>query len=288
MSGSDSTYEHVTSAIIEALEQGTVPWRRPWTAGQDTHRNPVSGTEYRGINPFLLDLTAGSNGYVDPRWVTFKQAGDRDGCVRKGERSTLVVFWKQLAAKDETTGEIKRIPLLRHYRVFNVAQVDGIDWPSVPAAEVFEPITRCAAVVDAMPNRPSIGHGGNRACYVPAWDAVQLPQPEQFDSPAAYYATTFHELTHSTGHRSRLNRPELADVMSFGDESYSREELTAEMGAAMLCGYAGISPMTIDASASYVASWLRVLKADAKMVVQAAGRAQRAADFILGREWAAK
>lgn len=283
MSASDDIYVQVTDRIVTALEEGTVPWRRPWAAGADSHRNPVSGTVYRGINPFLLELTGIDRGYSDPQWLTFKQAKTRGGSVRKGEKSTLVVFWKMLRGIDRETGEERTLPLLRHYRVFNVEQVDGIDWPTPEEREPFEPIDQCAGIVAGMPNAPTIKHGGNAACYVPAWDLVQLPQPDAFLSAEGYYATTFHELAHATGHASRLNRDELASSHAFGDAVYSREELTAEMASAMLCGVTGISPAVVDNSAAYIKGWLRALKDDRKMLVSAAGRAQRAADYIRGR-----
>lgn len=275
-------YGEITDRIVVALEEGTVPWRRPWVAGSESHRNPASGTIYRGINPFLLELVAFEHGYCDPRWITFKQARDLHGCVRKGERGALVVFWKQLRAKDEKTGEERTIPLLRHFHVFNVAQVDGVDWPAPPEPQTFDPIEKCEAIIAGMPHRPTIGHGGDRAFYAPVLDAVQLPTPEQFVGPEAYYATAFHELGHSTGHESRLNRPEVSGPShAFGDEAYSREELVAEMTAAMLCGVASITPPTIANSAAYIAGWLRAFRDDRKLLVSAAGRAQRAADYIL-------
>lgn len=275
-------YAEVTDRIVAALESGTVPWRRPWIASSESHRNPCSGTIYRGINPFLLELTALERGYSDPRWVTFKQSRDLGGCVRKGERGTLVVFFKQLKVEDREAGESRTIPLLRHFTTFNVAQVDGIDWPALPQPAPFDPIERAEAIIDGMPQRPTIGHGGNRAFYAPVFDAVQLPTREQFLSSEAYYATAFHELAHSTGHASRLDRPEVSGAHhAFGDEAYSREELVAEMAAAMLCGVAAISPPTIDNAAAYIAGWLRALRDDRKLLVSAASRAQRAADFIL-------
>lgn len=278
---STDVYEEVTDRIIAALEQGTVPWRRPWVASADAHRNPVSGTEYRGINPFLLDMTAWERGYQVPQWVTFKQAIAQGGCVRKGEKSTLVIFWRMLKGKDKTTGEERSIPMLRHYRVFNVDQVDGLDIEQ-PEMAAFDPIKRADQIIAAMPNAPHIGHGGNRAFYAPAMDTVQLPKREQFVSADAYYSTAFHELTHSTGHESRLNRTEVAGAThSFGSDTYAREELVAELGAAMVGAKAGIAPQT-DQSAAYIAGWLKALKNDRKLLVSAAGRAQRAADYIAG------
>lgn len=274
-------YAEVTATIVAALEAGTVPWRRPWRTDGSAMQNPVSGTVYRGINPFLLDIAAMSGGFSSPYWVTFKQAQARGGNVRAGEKSTMVVFWKRLVAEDKDTGRKKVIPMLRHFRVFNAEQCEGIEWPEVETID-FEPIERCAEIVAGMPNAPSIGHGGNRAFYAPAMDHVQLPSPEQFVSAEAYYGTAFHELAHSTGHQSRLDRPELRDMHQFGDDCYSKEELTAEMTAAMLSGVAGISAPLIENSAAYVANWLKALRNDVKLAVAAAGRAQRAADCIRG------
>jgi len=276
-------YSEVTDRIISALESGTIPWRKPWIASAGSHRNPVSGTVYRGINPFLLDMTAMANGYSDPRWLTFKQARTLGGAIRKGETSTLVVFWKMLKGKDKLTGEERMIPVLRHFRVFNVAQADGCELPALEEREAFDPLVRCEEVIDGMPSAPTIGYGGNRAFYAPAMDHVQLPDRDQFETAERFYCTAFHELAHSTGHESRLKRADLMTVNGFGDESYSREELTAEMTAAMLCGVSGIVPATIDQSAAYIRGWLRALKDDRKLVVSAAGRAQRAADFILDK-----
>lgn len=275
-------YQEVTDRIIASLEAGTVPWRRPWIASTDAHRNPLSGTEYRGVNPFLLDITAWEAGYSDPLWCTFKQAQAAGGAVRKGEKSTLVIFWRMLKGTDKATGKERSIPMLRHYRVFNVAQVDGLEIERPEPVE-FDPIERADEIIASMPNAPSIGHGGNRAFYHPAMDAVQLPAREQFVSSDAYYSTAFHELTHSTGHESRLNREEVAgrSAHGFGSEPYAREELTAELGAAMIGARAGIKPQT-EQSAAYIANWLRALRNDHKMLISAAGRAQRAADYVIG------
>ena len=282
-------YEEVTRKIEAALEAGTVPWRKPWGCPVGhMPNNPFSGTVYRGINPFLLDITAQTMGYEDPRWCTIKQANEHGGKVRKGEKSTLVTFRKQLRIKtedvDPKTGEpiVKTVPLLRHYLVFNVEQVDGLDLPALDVEAGHDPIKACVEVIENMPNRPAISHGGDRAFYRPSTDSVRLPKLASFDTAEAYYGTAFHELVHATGHSSRLNRKELAELSSFGDEAYSREELTAEMGAAMLCGVTGISPVTLDQSAAYIAGWLRALKDDRKLLVGAAGKAQRAADFIRG------
>ena len=181
--------------------------------------------------------------------------------------------------KSKTT---KRIPLLRYYTVFNLEQTTGIETPMEPHKQTFQPIERCEALVASMPQRPTLHHGEPRAYYRPLVDAINMPRPELFDSPEEYYSTLFHEMTHSTGHERRLNRPTLTDLCPFGSTNYSKEELVAEMGAAFLCGVCGIENRTVDNSAAYIASWLRVLKNDKQMVILAAAQAQRAADFIQG------
>lgn len=275
-------YQDVTDQIVAALEAGTVPWRRPWATGG--HRNPVSGTEYRGINPLLLEMSTMAHGYSDPRWVTFKQAKSAGGAVQKGQKGTMVVFWK-LLEREDADGEKQRIPMLRHYTVFNVAQCDGLELPAqVDEDRVpFVPDAECDRIIAGMPNAPTLAHGGDRAFYAPALDHVQLPPRDAFLTPDGYYSTAFHELTHSTGHASRLAREEVcAHSHAFGSEDYSREELVAELGSAMLCAVGGIAPRTVENSAAYIASWLRVLKSEPKMVVVAAQRAQKAADYIRG------
>ena len=276
-------YQEVTDRIVAALESGTVPWRKPWTSGTSEHHNPVSKTVYRGINPFLLDLTAQAAGYGDPRWITFNQARAKGGCVRKGEKGTLVIFWKMLRKQDDETGELRTIPLLRHYRVFNIAQVDGIEWPKLER-RTFNPVECAEQIIREMQHAPVIQHGGPSAYYHPVLDTVQLPVREAFEDESAYYHTAFHELAHSTGHKTRLNRVEVTRArVAFGDGDYALEELVAELGAAMVAGRAGIEPRT-NQNAAYIASWLKALRNDHKMIVTAAGRAQRAADYICDTE----
>jgi antirestriction protein ArdC len=196
------------------------------------------------------------------------------------------VFWKWLDvdATGEATGK-RSVPMLRYYSVFNVAQCDGVTAPAIEGTDrAHSPIETAEQIVAAMPKRPEIRHGLDRAFYSPAVDSVGMPSPERFETPENYYSVLFHELTHSTGHESRLNRKGVSGSESagFGSQSYSKEELVAEMGAAFLCGRAGIVERTIDNSAAYVASWLERLKDDARLIVLAAAQAQKAADFILG------
>jgi len=270
-------YDVITNRILALLEQGTVPWHRPWDSAMGLPRNLVSQRAYRGINVWLLTATASPS----PFWATFHQVTAAGGSVRKGAHGVPVVFWKVYNREDPETGEAEKRFVLRQYTVFNAAQLDGVAIPEITVlAHRFTPIERCAHLVDAMPQRPTILHGHPRACYTPATDTLHLPHPTCFQSPEAYYATVWHELVHSTGHRSRLNRRTLTDRCLFGDPTYAKEELVAEMGAAYLCGVCGIANATLATSAAYLQSWMQVLRHDPTMLVHAAAQAQKAADYI--------
>jgi antirestriction protein ArdC len=269
-------YQVVTDRIIALLESGTVPWQKPWKGGNQWPQNLVSRRTYRGINSFLLNAA----GYASPFWLTFKQVKLLGGKVKKGEHSFPVVFWKIL--EEEENGQVNKIPFLRYHGVFNVAQCDGIKVPGISVVEnKFQPIERCERVVSEMPKPPGIKHNGGRACYSPLLDEISMPEVNLFESKERYYCTLFHELTHSTGHLSRLNRKEINDPIRFGSDPYSREELVAEMGAAFLCGHCEIENTTLDQSASYIQNWLEQLKSDRKLVVHAAAQAQKSCDLIL-------
>jgi antirestriction protein ArdC len=218
-------------------------------------------------------------------WLTFRQALALKGAVKKGEKACPVVFWKRLAVEDEKTGDKTVIPLLRFYHVFNLSQCDGIDRESVEETPQHNLGGEPANIVTNMPDKPVIKDGFTKAYYVPAEDCVAMPKADRFKSSEDYFATLFHELVHSTGHEKRLNRAAVAERTDFNSEPYGKEELTAEMGAAFLCGHAGIGERTIDNSAAYLKGWLKQLKADSSLVVQAAAQAQRAADFILSRTY---
>lgn len=278
-------YTEVTERIIEALEAGTVPWRKPWSSSA-AGTGPVSlrgGKPYRGVNVFLLELTAATAGYTDPRWGTYKAITEAGGQVRRGEKGTRVILWKPVK-RDGEAAEAKGpgYLLLRQYTVFNVEQADGIE--PLPRVELsqHERHERADAIMAGYDHGPVVIHGASAAVYSPRTDVVRLPDPEAFVTPAAYYLTAFHELVHSTGHESRLKRIEPA---LFGSDPYAREELVAEMGAAMLAGLAGLPPQT-EQSAAYIESWLGALRNDRKLVVQAAAQAQKAADLIVGDTFA--
>lgn len=284
----DAVYQVITDRVIALLQQGTVPWHKRWAGTDQEPKNLASKKAYRGVNVFLLNAVS----YSSPYWLTFKQAQELGGNVRRGEKACPVVFWKWLDGEetDVTTGKGKQIPLLRYYSVFNVAQCEGIEphVPAIPNAGRSTSVIEAAkAIVDGMPRRPEIRHGLDRAFYSPSTDSVGVPNQAAFDTDADYYSVLFHELTHSTGHESRLNRKGVAGSegqwSSFGSMPYAKEELVAEMGAAFLCGQAGIVERTLDNSAAYVQSWLQRLKDDVRLVVIAAAQAQKAADFILNK-----
>ena len=272
-----SVYQIITEQIIRQLESGVAPWHKPWTT--ELPKNLVSKREYRGINVFLL----ASLGYGSPYWLTYKQATEQGGNVRRGEHGTKVVFWKiGKYESQDADGEAteKTSVLLRYYTVFNAEQCDGIAAPG--ASRIVNPIAECDRIVAAMPNPPRFEQDC-RAWYRPSTDAVGMPARNTFESAEFYYSTLFHELTHSTGHPKRIGRDGIETLNTFGSESYSKEELVAEMGAAMLAGVAGIERMTLANSAAYLKSWVDVLKADSRIVVLAASQAQKAADYILGK-----
>lgn len=293
-----NVYEIITDKIIAQLETGTIPWRRPWSAGSGMPRNFISKKEYRGINVFML----GCQQYSSPYWLTYRQAVEKNGNVRKGEKSSMVVFWKLNPTQEPDVTDTEAVtsvtpvtsekqprpnaPLLRYYNVFNLDQCEGI--PSPPSETPiyqFTPIEKAEQIISGYKNRPNIHYGGNRAFYRPAEDRVQMPHEYTFERPEDFYAVLMHELAHSSGAAHRLARKEVMDHHAFGSESYGSEELCAEFCSSFLCGVAGISNQTIDLAASYIDGWLSVLKKDKKMLVIAAARAQAAADYILGRKF---
>lgn len=272
-----SVYDIITSRIIEELQKGQVPWRRPWKTLPPV--NLISKKPYRGINVFLLGL----QGYGSQYWLTFNQAKQLGGNVRKGEHGTKIVFWKFDTYETEVADgetEQRKAAFLRYYTIFNLEQTEGLKaLLTLPPAF---PIESAEEVVKRMPNPPGFEQGF-QAAYIPSRDTVTMPSRTAFDSQADYYSTLFHELTHSTGHAKRLGREGFDKPQAFGSDSYSREELIAEMGSAMLCGIAGIEQKTLANSAAYLQSWITRLKSDSKLVISAASAGQKAADYIRGK-----
>ena len=274
-------YAAVTDRIVQQLEKGVVPWRKPWTGVRSGAISGATGKPYSLLNQMLL-AKAGE-------WYTWNQIQALGGKVRKGEKSSMVVFWKQTPVKEEdpATGEqIERmIPVLKYFNVFHIDQLDGIEAKTIDP-EAIDPATDTAAdaIIAGYLQRSGVElehRKGDEAFYSPSVDRVVLPLREQFPSMAEYYSTAFHELTHSTGHSSRLDR--ISRRAFFGNEDYSREELVAEIGAAALLNHCGIE--TADSfknSAAYIQSWLRALRNDKKLIVSAAGAAAKAFDLITG------
>ena len=273
------SYDRITERIVSLLSQGTVPWHKPWHVQTGLPRNLITQKPYHGINVFLLMAM----NYESPNWLTLRQANAIGGQIKPGEKSCPVVFWKPMKLTDKETKEEKKIPFLRLYHVFNVSQCTGLK--NIPPADESAFIqTLPAELVSNMPQRPVIKHGMNMASYSPVSDVVNMPDRARFKSEDHYHATLFHELVHATGHEKRLKRASIMERNGYGSDPYAKEELIAEMGSAFLCGYAGIEDRTINSSAAYLEGWLKQLKEDKMLIVQAAAQAQKAADFILGHK----
>lgn len=271
-----TVYEIITSQILAELEKGQIPWRKPW--GTLPPANLITKRPYRGINVFLLAV----RGYGSPYWLTFNQTRQLGGNVRKGEHGSKIVFWKSHTFETETAeGEMeeRKSALLRYYTVFNLEQTEGLK--ALLTLPFTPPIESAESIAKGMPHPPSFEQDA-QAAYIPSRDVVTMPSRSAFDSQAAYYSTLFHELVHSTGHPQRLAREGFDNPQKFGSESYSREELIAEMGSAMLCGVAGLEQSTLNNSAAYLRGWMNRLRGDSRLVITAASAAQKAADYIRG------
>ena len=277
-------YAAVTDRIIRQLEAGCIPWNKPWGGMEGGAVSGTTGKPYSLLNQMIL----GKPGM----YFTFNQIQNLGGHVRKGEKSQMVVFWKQIPTKeqDNQTGEQreKLVPMLRYYSVFHQDQIDGLNLP--PMEKPKELITHPRAdhiITDyILRSGVKLEHRiGDEAYYSPSVDRVVLPMMEQFHNTAEYYSTAFHELTHSSGHRSRLDR--LRATAHFGNESYSKEELVAEIGAAALMNHVGLeTTSTLRNSAAYIQSWLAALRNDKRLIVTASGAASRAFEYITGKEGA--
>lgn len=282
-------YQLVTEQIIAHLDKGVIPWRCPWKCRSVPQQNMVSKRPYRGINAILLNLSP----YEQPYWLTVRQIRNLGGLIKKDESPTLIVFWKFLMKQDTndlaSDKSAKKFPYLRYYHVFNIGQTTGINPSRVPQLPDddkldFHPIGAAEKIMTNFPNPPTIRYSNGGACYHPKRDLINMPHLESFNSVAEAYNTLFHEACHSSGHVSRLNRPGLQNV-NFGSQTYSFEELIAEMGAAFLCAQCGIFDSIAENSAAYIQGWKEKLrdKENKKWLIQAAGQAQSAADYILGK-----
>lgn len=280
----NKVYEAVTDQVTNALMRGVVPWRKPWSGGDSLPTNAWSKKPYRGVNVFLLSLSP----YTDHRWVTFRQARELGGTVKRGERSSPVVFWKpwHVAGIDQETGEVLKwnVPILKQYHVFNVEQCEELDISTLTHQRDTSNsrLERAEDVLRAVPNPPRFQEQGTSAWYRPSEDLVQVPPIAAFESADLYYTTVFHEYGHATGHEKRLNRASVTGEIQFGSACYSREELIAELTAAFCCATIGLDNSLVENSASYIHSWLAALRSDKRAVAVAASKAQKAADYLFG------
>lgn len=269
--------EIVTQRIMDKLQAGIIPWRRPWSSnGQAVNWN--SQRAYTGINTLLLE---------PGEYATFPQIEAAGGKVKKGSKASIVVFWKWPDKSVETEsdeGEAgPRRPYMRYYNVFNVlTQCEGLTSRRKSETFVNDPIQAAEKIKEGYRTCPAISFAPGRAYYRPSADTISIPAITDYRKPQEYYCTMFHEMIHSTGHKIRLDREGVQGIAAFGSETYSKEELIAELGAAMLCTEAGIDNDTIDNSAAYIQSWLRALKNDTSLIVKASSSAKKASDYILG------
>jgi antirestriction protein ArdC len=273
-------YQIVTDRIIELLEKGTVPWQQPW-ASAGVPANLISKRPYRGINLWLLL----SLSYERNLFLTWDQIKKLNGSVNKGEVGHVVIYWKTPPKKEDVgNGEKeKKMPILRYYKVFNIAQCRDLPENLVEPMEVKEhnSVLECEAIIAGMPGCPEIRHKQQEAFYHIGEDYINMPKKKSFKNPESYYGTLFHELVHCTGAEKRLNRKTLSEMAEFGSEAYGIEELVAELGSAYLSSFTGILNTGISNSAAYINGWLSKLKGDKRFMVQASGQAQKAVDFII-------
>ena len=284
-------YQVITDRMLALLDKGTVPWHMPWNPGL-APRGYGSSKPYRGINAFITACQS----YGSPYYFTAKKCNELGGKIKKGEKATPICLWQFKDRKDpdgnimcDDEGNPMKSVLFRYYNVFNADQIEGLDipreklYPEVETNDINR-VELCEQVYQSMPNRPKLLARDQRAYYKPSEDLVNMPKFKSFNTPEEYYSTLFHELGHSTGHKSRLNRKSMQQVNLFGSHEYSKEELVAEMTAAFLCAECGIEQPVIENQAAYIKGWVSKLreKDNEKLIVEAAQAAQKAADFILG------
>lgn len=278
-----SVYEMITERIIEQLENGVIPWQKPWSGTHSGAYNRISNKPYSLLNQMILKHGG--------EYATFKQWSDLGGKIRKGEKSEVVTFWKiQPYEEENENGEkvIKQIPLLRHYNVFHISQVEGVEPKEQLKISDLEPIEEAEKIKTDYMNREHLKifeKVTNDALYLPIQDYIQVPCKEQYQNIEEFYSTLFHEMVHSTGHKSRLNRSDMQGIVRHGSEKYSKEELTAELGSATLINMLGIeTEKSFRNSSAYIQNWLQALKNDNKFIVSASSKAEKAVKYILNEQ----
>lgn len=279
-----NVYDMVTNRIIAELEKGKIPWQKPWTGVRSGAYNRITKRPYSLLNQMLLQHTG--------EYATFKQWQDLGGHIRKGEKSEIVVFWKIFESKetDSDTGEIeiKKIPLLRYYNVFHISQVDGVEPLALEQLnDEVEPIEAGDKIITDYIDKEHLNFiecKSNKAYYSPSSDTVVVPLKEQCQLINEWYSIAFHEISHSSGHKSRLNRIQTGAISAFGSQDYSKEELVAELSSATLMSVTGLeTPKTFRNSTAYIQNWLQVLRNDNKFIVSASSKAEKAVNYILAK-----
>lgn len=276
-----NTYRRITDTIVEQLEAGTKPWIRPWRG--NARRSSIiprraTGEAYRGINVIMLWIAGQMFGYEENTWMSYRQAQDCGGQVRKGEKGTLVVKYGTFTPKNRDD-EDSAIPYLKGYTVFNIEQIENLPDRLSPAEELpGNPVPHIETVESFVQNiGASVSYGGAKACYRPGIDDILMPDRSRFDSEVHLYSTLLHEVSHWSGAKHRLDR----DLTGrFGSQGYAVEELVAELAASFLCADLGVAHDPRDNTAAYLASWLAVLENDKRAIITAAGKAQAAADWM--------
>lgn len=278
-----NVYDMVTERIIEQLKQGIIPWQKPWHGIRSGAYNRITNKPYSLMNQMLLQH--------DGEYASFKQwTTDLGGHVRKNAKAEIIVFWKIQPVEEEKedgTKVVKQIPILRYYNVFHISQVDGVEPKEVPQLnKEIEPLEQAEKVKEDYKTREHLRIEEvvtNKAFYSPSFDYVQVPCKEQYEHIEEFYSTLFHELIHSTGHKTRLDRLDTTAKAHFGNETYSKEELTAECGSAMIMNLLGIETTgTFKNSTAYIQNWLQVLKNDNHFIISASSKAEKAVKYILG------
>ena len=293
-------WQKITNFIVASLEQERVPWRQPYNLLASEKQQSVYGVPYSGR---FTQMLLGMSGYDDTRWITMANIKGKGGYVKAGNTATPIPFFKNYEYEEKDSDGnptldkdnkpiVTRRFVLRYYNLFNIEQTGGLVGDTIDPYEKptvtkkIDPIQEAETILNSFKGSPPISHGtATIPCYKPASDSIHMPRRNSFVSPEEYYSTVFHEIGHSTGHESRLNRPELASGSApFGSATYSKEELVAEFCAGFLSQESGIDNSTIDNSKSYIQGWAKELKSDKKLVVSAAWQGQKAAKYILGEE----
>lgn len=278
-----SVYKIITERIIEQLENGVIPWQKPWSGTHSGAYNRISNKPYSLLNQMILKH--------DGEYATFKQWSDLGGKIRKGEKAEVVTFWKiQPIEEENEDGEkvIRQIPILKYFNVFHISQVDGVEPKEQLKISDLEPIEEAEKIKTEYMNRERLKifeKVTNKAFYTPTFDYIEVPCKEQYQNIEEFYSTLFHEMIHSTGHKNRLNRPDMQGIVRYGSEKYSKEELTAELGSAMIINILGIeTEKSFKNSSGYIQDWLQVLKNDNKFIVSASSKAEKAVKYILNEQ----